>query len=117
MELEVVRGTANGLRTAVDVSGNRDGVSTLHHALFKIGGVTVTFASGSPPPISEGDRLVVAGRMKGRLLMADAYLNVTVGVRGDAGMLYSLVCAICFLLLFVAAVVGVSLYRIPPDDA
>jgi hypothetical protein len=117
MELEVVRGTANGLRTAVEVSGNRDGVSTLHHALFKIGGVTVMFASSSPPPISEGDRLVVAGRMKGRLLQADAYLNVTVGVRGDAGMLYSLVYAILSLLVFVAAVVGIILYRLPPDDA
>ena len=117
MDLEVLRGTANGIRTAVDVSGTRDAVSTRHHALFKIGGTTVMFASGSPPPISEGDRLVVAGRMKGRLLLADADLNVTAGVRGDSGMLYSLASAIFFLLLFMVAVIGIILFRFLPDEA
>jgi hypothetical protein len=75
------------------------------------------FSSGSPPPISEGDWLVIAGRMKGRLFLADAYLNVTAGVKGDSGMWYSLVSAIFFLLLFVAAVVGIILFRLIPDEA
>jgi hypothetical protein len=113
MELEVLRGTATGVRNTVDVSGTRDSVTTRHHALFKIAGTTVMFSSGSPPPISEGDRLVVAGRMKGRLLLADAYLNVTAGVRGDSGMLAS---AAFFLLMFLAAVAGIILIRLLPDE-
>jgi hypothetical protein len=52
IKLEVLRGTATGLRNTVDVSGTRDSVTTRHHALFKIGGTTVMFASGSPPLIN-----------------------------------------------------------------
>lgn len=29
---------------------------------------------------------MVAGRMKGRVLLCDAYLNQTAGIRGDSGM-------------------------------
>lgn len=86
MAQEVIRGTAAGVRYTVSVSGGKDGVSTDHHALFKLGQTTVMFSSGAPPVIGEGDRLIVAGRMKGNVLLADAYLNETARVRGDAGM-------------------------------
>lgn len=84
--MEVVKGTAASVRYTVHVSGDRDGVSTRHHAIFKVGATTVMFDSGSPPVISEGDKLVVAGRMKGRILLADAYLNSSASVRGDSGL-------------------------------
>jgi hypothetical protein len=51
------------------------------------------------PRASEGDQLVVAGRLRGRLLLAEAYLNRTVLVRGDAGRWTNLAGAtFCFLL-------------------
>jgi hypothetical protein len=67
MTMEVKKGTAASVRYTVHVSGNKDGVSTRHHAIFKVGETTVLFDSGAPPVISEGDKLVVAGRMRGKM--------------------------------------------------
>lgn len=72
MATEVLRGTAVGVRHTVHVRGDREGITTSHHTLFKLGEMTVIFTSGSPPIISEGDQLVVAGRLRGRVLLADA---------------------------------------------
>jgi hypothetical protein len=88
--MEVIKGMATGVRYTVHVSGDKEGVSTRHHAIFKLGQTTVVFNSGSPPVISEGDRLVVAGRLRGRVLLADAFLNQTASVRQDAGRLANL---------------------------
>jgi hypothetical protein len=103
--MEVLKGTAAGVRYTVHVSGDKDGVSTRHHAIFKMGATTVMFHAGSPPVISEGDHLVVAGRMKGRVLLADAYLNQTSGVRGDSGLWLSFAAMLFCLPL---GVVGLS---------
>ena len=97
--MEVLKGTAAGVRYTVHVSGGRDDVSTRHHAIFKLGQTTVVFDSGAPPLISEGDRIVVAGRVRGRVLLADAYLNQTALVRGDAGRRYYLAAMLFNLLL------------------
>ena len=86
MAIEMLKGTAAGVRYTVHVSGDRDGVSTRHHAIFKLRVTTVMFTSGAPPVIGKGDRLIVAGRMKGRVLLAEAYRNDTAMVRGDAGL-------------------------------
>lgn len=86
----VVKGTASAVRYTIDVRGNRDGVSTSHHTLFKISGTTVMFTSGSPPIISDGDQIVVAGKQRGRMLVALAYVNRTTMIRGDSGMWQSL---------------------------
>ena len=94
METDLLKGTAAGVRYTVHVSGDKDGVSTRHHTLFKIGAMTVVYASDSPPVIGEGDRLVIAGRMKGKVLMAEAYLNQTAGVTGNSGLRTNLVGAI-----------------------
>lgn len=97
--MEVLKGTAAGVRYTVHVSGDREGVSTRHHTHFKLGQMTVVFTSGSPPVISEGDQLVVAGKLKGRVLLADAYLNRTALIRGDAGLwTYLLSTFLCFIL-------------------
>lgn len=90
MKMEVLKGTATGVRYTVHVSGGRDDVSTRHHAIFKLGQLTVVFEAGSPPVISEGDQLVVAGRVRGKVLLADAYLNQTLSIRGDSGRRYNL---------------------------
>lgn len=84
--MEVLRGTAAGVRYTVHVSGDKDGVSTRHHAIFKLGATTVMFSSGAPAVISEGDKLVVAGQMKGGVLLAEAYRNNSASVRGDSGL-------------------------------
>lgn len=97
--MEILRGTAAGVRYTVHVSGDKEGVSTRHHAIFKLGQMTVVFDAGSPPLISEGDRLVVAGRVRGRVLLADAYLNQTAAVRGDSGRLTNLAAALFSLPL------------------
>jgi hypothetical protein len=97
--MEVIKGTAAGVRYTVHVSGDKEGVSTRHHAIFKLGQTTVIFDSGSPPVISEGDRLVVAGRVRGRVLLADAFLNQTAWVRGDSGRWYYLAATLFNLLL------------------
>ena len=97
--MEVLKGTATGVRYTVHVSGDKEGVSTRHHAIFKLGQMTVVFDAGSPPLISEGDRIVVAGRVRGRVLLADAYLNQTASVRGDSGRRYYLAGMLFNLLL------------------
>jgi hypothetical protein len=112
---EVIRGTAAGVRYTVHVSGDRDGVSTRHHTLFKIGATTVVFASDSPPVIGEGDRLVVAGQLKGAVLQADAYLNETARVKGNSGLRSNLAGTIFGLLACVAAL-ALILSGLLPDD-
>lgn len=109
MAMEVLRGMAAGVRYTVHVSGGRDDVSTRHHAIFKLGQVTVVFDAGSPPVISEGDRLVVAGRIRGKVLLADAYLNQTASVRGDSGRLANLA-AMLFSLPLGAVGLGLGLF-------
>jgi hypothetical protein len=85
--MEVIKGIATSVRYTVNVTGNKDGISTRHHAIFKVGATTVMFSSASPAVIGEGDHLVVAGRRRGRgLLLAEAFRNDTAGVRGDSGM-------------------------------
>ena len=53
MTIEVVKGTAAVVRHAVHVSGDRDGVSTKHHATFRVGETTVVFASGALAPVGQ----------------------------------------------------------------
>jgi len=117
METELLKGTAAGVRYTVHVSGDKDGVSTRHHTLFKIGATTVVYASDSPPVIGEGDRLAVAGRMKGKVLMAEAYLNQTAGVRGNSGLRANLAGAIFGLLMCATALVLILMGLLPdaPD--
>jgi hypothetical protein len=92
-------GTATGVRTTVSVRGDRDGVSTSHYTFFKLGDITVRFTSSAPAVIGEGDQLVVAGKLRGRMLLAEAYLNRTATARGDAGLWANLAGTIfCFLL-------------------
>jgi hypothetical protein len=86
MNTEVIKGTATGVRESIHVRGDSSSVSTSHRTIFKIGTTTVIFVSNGMPIIGEGDRLTVAGTMKGRVLLADAYINYTAGVRGNSGM-------------------------------
>ncbi|HYG12100.1 MAG TPA: hypothetical protein VD835_19290 [Pyrinomonadaceae bacterium] len=91
MATEVVKGTASAVRYTIDVRGDRDGVSTKHHTIFKVGDTTVLFTSGSPPIIGEGDQLIVAGRKRGKMLVAEAYLNQTAMCRGNSGLWQNLI--------------------------
>ena len=112
--MEVLKGTAAGVRYTVHVSGDKDGVSTRHHAIFKLGATTVMFDAGAPPVIGEGDRLVVAGRMKGRVLLCDAYVNQTAGIRGDSGLWLSFAAMLFCLPLGVAGLSWPVLGRLFP---
>src|SRR5215210_7609443 len=116
MSIEVIKGTAAGVRYTVHVSGDKDGVSTRHHAMFKLGATTVIFDAGAPPVIGEGDRLIVAGRMKGRVLLADAYLNRTAGIRGDSGLWVSFAAMLFCLLLGAAGLSWPLLGRLFPGE-
>lgn len=90
--MEILKGTVSGSRHTLTVTGgaNDSGVSTKHHAIFKIGDVTVTYNSSSPMVISDGDRIVVAGKRKGRMIQALAYRNDTAGVKSNSGKWSSL---------------------------
>lgn len=107
--MEILRGTATAVRYTVHVSGGGDnsGVSTSHHIIFKIDDKTVMFTSGFPAVISDGDRLVVAGQLKGRVLVAEAYVNQTAGVRGDSGVWANFAAMLIFLVPGMVAVVAV----------
>lgn len=83
---KVVKGTATAVRYTIDVRGGGDSVLTSHHAIFKIGDTTVVFTSGSPPIIGDGDQLVVAGRKRGKMLVAEAYVNRTAMCQGNSGL-------------------------------
>lgn len=110
MATEVVKGTATAVRYTIDVSGGGDNsVSTRHHTIFKIGETTVMFTSGSPPIISDGDQLVVAGRRRGKVLLCEAVLNRTAMIRADSGLWYNLLSAAFFLPVGVAALAWVLL--------
>lgn len=109
MATEVVKGTASAVRHTIDVRGDRDGVSTRHHTIFKVGETTVMFSSGSPPIISDGDLLVVAGRRRGpRMLVCEAYVNRTAMIRGNSGLWQNLLGAAVGLPLG-AAGIGLAL--------
>lgn len=108
--MEVLKGMATGVRYTVHVSGNKDGVSTRHHAIFKLGATTVMFSSAAPPVIGEGDQLVVAGRMRGRVLLAEAFRNDTASIRGDSGLWTNFVGMLCAIPLG-AAVLGWWLFE------
>src|ERR1044071_3040448 len=112
---EVIRGRAAGVRYTVHVSGDRDGVSTRHHTLFKIGATTVVYASDSPPVIGEGDRLVVAGGVKGGGVPAAAYVHQTARGRGNSGLRSNLAGAIFGLVMCVTAMVLILLGLLPDD--
>lgn len=112
MSTEILKGTAAGVRESIHVTGDKSGVSTTHRTIFKLGATTVIFVSAGPPIIGEGDRLAVAGRRKGRqVLVAEAYVNQTAGIIGNAGlwnyfvgMLAGLTAGSAFLL---AALLGI----------
>lgn len=53
--MEIVSGVAMGVRYTVEVSGNRDGVSTTHKTIFRVGWVTVTYSSPALALINDGD--------------------------------------------------------------
>jgi hypothetical protein len=109
MATEVVKGVVSAVRHTIDVRGDRDGVSTKHHTIFKVGDTTVMFISGSPPIISDGDQLVVAGRRRGpRMLVCEAYVNRTAMIRGDSGLWYSLIGA-AFMIPVGAGAIAVSM--------
>lgn len=109
MATEVVKGTASAVRYTIDVRGDRDGVSTRHYTIFKVGDTTVMFTSGSPPIIGDGDQLVVAGQRRGRMLVCEAYVNRTTMIRGDSGLWYSLLGAAFLAPLGAAAIAWVLL--------
>lgn len=112
MATEVVKGTATAVRYTIDVRGGGDSVSTSHHAIFKIGDTTVVFTSGSPPIIGDGDRVIVAGRKRGKMLVALAYVNRTATVRGNSGLWQNLLGAAFMLSL---GAFGLAL-ALPPFD-
>lgn len=108
MATEVVKGATSAVRSTIDVRGDRDGVSTRHHTIFKVGDTTVMFTSGSPPVINDGDQLVVAGHRRGKVLVAEAYVNRTLMLRGNSGLWQSLIGAVIGLPLG-AAGIGLAL--------
>jgi len=111
MNTEVLKGTATGVRESIHVRGDSSSVSTSHRTIFKIGATTVIFVSNGMPIIGEGDRLTVAGTMKGRVLLADAYINNTAGVRGNSGMRENFVGMVS---LFLAGAVGLGWALLEP---
>jgi hypothetical protein len=111
MNTEVLKGTATGVRESIHVRGDSSSVSTSHRTIFKIGATTVIFVSDGMPIIGEGDRLTVAGTMKGRVLLAEAYRNDTAGVRGNSGMRESFV---GMVVSFLAGAVGLGWALLEP---
>ena len=111
MNTEVLKGTATGVRESIHVRGDSSSVSTSHRTIFKLGATTVIFVSNGLPIIGEGDRLTVAGTMKGRVLLADAYINNTAGVRGNSGMRENFVGMVS---LFLAGAVGLGWALLEP---
>jgi hypothetical protein len=111
MNTEVLKGTATGVRESIHVHGDSSSVSTSHRTIFKIGATTVIFVSNGMPIIGEGDRLIVAGRMRGRVLLAEAYRNDTAGVRGNSGMRENF---FGMVVTFVAGAVGLGWALLEP---
>ena len=81
MRLTKVEGVVQNLeRTSVtrESAGNTH-TNTTHITLFKLGEDRVELRLSDPPPLSDGDRVRVAGYQKPGLLSAEACFNVSTG--------------------------------------
>ncbi|MBE7211969.1 MAG: hypothetical protein INR65_13195 [Gluconacetobacter diazotrophicus] len=99
--MEIAQGTASHCQNTSRVSGggNNGTVSTTYISLFRLEQRQVQFSSSSPLSVSDGDRVVVAGRLWREVLNADAVRNVTTGVTKHSGIVSRVFFAL-FVLLF-----------------
>ena len=83
-----LRGTASHCQNTSRVSGggNNGAVSTTYVALCRLDRQQVQFSTRAPLSISDGDKVVVAGRMWIGALYADAVRNVTTGLMKHSGI-------------------------------
>jgi hypothetical protein len=109
--MDTLKGIATDVRHGATVIGNGNGegggnpatgVTTVHTTLLRIAGVQVRLEGAAPAPISEGDRIAVAGTRDGNGLFAGlAYRNESTGVSGSEGWTGRL--AVCAFLLALGA--------------
>lgn len=90
--MQTLQGTVRHLRHTTHTSGGVGGgeygsyVSTSHIAILELEGAAgaVKYVSSEPPVISEGDNVIVTGKVAGNgLFEAEAYKNITANVTGS----------------------------------
>jgi hypothetical protein len=79
--MEQLQGVATGVRHTASVasSGNEQPTSTVHIALFRIGGQQVEMQTSKALGINEGDQLLVVGAWRNGVFKALAHKNYTTG--------------------------------------
>lgn len=97
--METAWGIAGHCQNTSRVSGGNNGaVSTTYIALFRVDQRQMQFSSGSPLSISDGDQVIIAGRLWRGALYADAVRNVTTGVTKHSGVAARIFLALVVLL-------------------
>lgn len=89
--MHTLKGIATNIRFSTSVSGNKEGVSTSHIAVFELNSVPVELKLSDSIFISEGDQLHVAGCSKRGMFRAIAYHNKTRGVMGKQSALFYMI--------------------------
>jgi hypothetical protein len=87
-----------------DWTWSGEGGSFSHTARFSLGAQKVRLDTTSRPQNEEGDRIVVAGPVRGGELRALAYKNLSSGVQGESGYVSALLVGICLLLAALPAI-------------
>jgi hypothetical protein len=83
--MQAIYGTAIHVRHRVNNNKGDDfyPASTTFYTLFEIDGRKVSIRSRAPQPVSEGDRLAVAGAARNGVFQGEAYKNLTTQVHGS----------------------------------
>ena len=94
------QGTADHCQNTSRVSGggSNSSVSTTYIVLFRLAQQQVQFSSNSPLPVSDGDQMIVAGRLWRGELYADAVHNTTTGLTRQAGIFSRIVFAVILVV-------------------
>lgn len=95
--MELIRGTAENIRTATEIETNVSGAgnhghhttvntTTTHVLQCTVHNKPVLLKMPTPPFINNGDEVAVAGVVKNGILHGYAYRNITSGATGNGGM-------------------------------
>lgn len=107
--METVEGIAKGIRFTTEVVGTDNQTSTSHIAVFELDGKPIELKISESIIFSEGDKVLVAGKLKRGLFRGMAYFNITRGVKGRQSSLAYWIVGIAFCVSVIFLPIGIGL--------
>lgn len=105
--MKTVQGIVKGIRFTTEVSGTDNQTSTSHIAVFELDDKPVELKLSESIILSEGDKVLVAGKSKRGLFRGMAYFNRTRGVKGKQSTLVYWIVGIAFCISVVFLPFGI----------